>query len=54
MKLICRILGGPLSSKMLPSTIAATNTEVMHVINTSGRGSSKFKSTGEKRGIYNK
>ena len=32
----------------------AANTEVMRVINASGHGSSKFKSTGEKRGVYNK
>jgi len=45
---------GPLSSKMLPSTIAAVNVKVMHVINASDHGSSKFKSTGKKRGVYNK
>ena len=39
---------------MLPSTIAAANTEVMRVINASGHGSSRFKSTGKKRGVYNK
>ena len=41
---------GPLSSRILPSTIAAANTEVMRVINDS----SKLKSAGKKRGAYNK
>ena len=39
---------------MLPSIIAAANTEVMHVIKASGHDSSKFKSTGKKRGVYNR
>ena len=43
---------GPLSSKILPSTIAAANTGVMHVMN--GPSELKLKSTGEKRGPYNK
>ena len=43
---------GPLSSKILPSTIASANTEVLRVMN--GRCPSKLKSAGGKRGGYNK
>ena len=42
----------PLSSTILPSTIAADNTEVMHVMN--GPSKLERKSAGEKRGPYNK
>ena len=45
---------GPLSSKLLPSTIAAANTEVMHIMN-SPSVATNLKSGGEKlRGEYNK
>ena len=43
---------GLLSSKILPSTIAAANTEVMRVMN--GPSELELKSNGEKRGPYNK
>ena len=43
---------GPLSRKLLPSMIAAANTEVMHIINGSS-AASKLKFGGE-RGKYNK
>ena len=43
---------GPLSSKILPSTIAAANTEIMRVMN--GPSELELKSAGEKRSPYNK
>ena len=43
---------GPLSSKIFPSTIAAANTDIMRVMN--GPSELELKSTGEKRGPYNK
>lgn len=45
---------GPLSRKMLPCTIVAVNTVVMGVTNASDHSSSKFNSTGKKRGVHNK
>ena len=40
---------GPLSSKILPSTIAAANTEIIRVMN--GSSELELKSTGEKRPV---
>ena len=45
-KLICRDPRGSLSSKILPSTIAAANTEIMRVMNSPSE--LKFKSTDKK------